>query len=513
LLIPQLKELRDNYDVDGVWVDGEFWAVAHDYSKAVGQAFQKQTGIKELPRKTTDPHYFQFTEFCRQGFHRYFEHYVTELHKHDPEFQICGNWAYSSFMPEPVTVDVNFLSGDFSPNDGINSARFEARCLRGQGGPWDLMSWSFYRTQDATHSTKSVLQLQQEAAVVLALGGGYQAYFKQKRDCSIYDWQVNIMSKLAKFCQARRKCCHRAEPVPQIALIYSGKAIYRGSKKLFESWGDLTIPLKGVLNSLLNSQHSVEVLMEHHLADRMHEYPLIILPEWNYLPEDFKNELLTYVKKGGNLLIIGPKAAALFKEQLGVSFEGKPDEKCRWLEHNGHLAGVRTLAQSIKLSTKAKMFGKLFSANEINDDFQPAASIIAFGKGRIAATYFNFGRRYYNAGTAVSREFLNAIVRRMFPAPIVEITGSHYVDVTVNRIEGKLAINLVNTSGPHADKHIYIFDDIPQVGPLGVKIHSRKKPQKVTLEPTGRAIAYKHADDKVEFTLSQLEVHDIIIVE
>ncbi len=513
LLIPQLKELRDNYDVDGVWVDGECWAVAHDYSKATSQAFQKKIGIKELPRKATDPRYSQFTELCRQGFRRYFKHYVTELHKHDLEFQICSNWAYSSFMPEPVTVDVDFLSGDFSPNDGINSARFEARCLRGQGKPWDLMSWSFYRTPDATHSTKSALQLQQEAAVVLALGGGYQAYFKQKRDCSIYDWQVNIMSELAKFCRARQKYCHRAEPVPQIALIYSGKAIYRGSTKLFGSWGDLTLPFKGVLNGLLNSQYSVEVLMEHHLAGRMHEYPLIILPEWDYLPEDFRSELIAYVKKGGNLLIIGPKAAALFKEHLGVTFEGKPEEKSQWLECNGHLAGFRALVQSAKPGTKAKMFGKLFSANEVNDDFQPAASITTFGKGRIAATYFDFGWRYYNAGTAVFRDFLNTLVRQLFPAPVVEIAGSHYIDVTVNRIEGKLAVNLVNTSGPHADKNIYVFDDVPQVGPLRVKIRSNKKPQKVTIEPAGRAIAYEYADGKVEFTLPYLEIHDLIIVD
>lgn len=375
------------------------------------------------------------------------------------------------------------------------------------------MSWSFYRTQDSCRSTKSVPQLQQEAAIVLALGGGYQAYFKQKRDCSIYDWQVDIMSELAGFCRARQKICHRAEPVPQIALVYSGQAIYKGSTSLFGSWGDLTLPLKGVLQGLLDSQHSVEILMEHHLKGRMQEYPLIVVPEWDYLPEDFKSELLTFVRQGGNLLIIGPEAAVLFEEQLGVSFKGKPEVKSQWLEHDGRLAGIRTLAQSVKLSTKAKLLGKLFSENDIKDDFQPAASIAQFGKGKIAATYFNFGQRYCNAGTAVARKFLDSLVRRLFPDPIVEIEGSHYVDVTVNRIEGKLAVNLVNTSGPHADNNIYVFDDIPQVGPLKIKIRSRAKPQKVTLKPADKAIAYKYTEGKVEFTLPNLEIHDIIIVE
>lgn len=85
--------------------------------------------------------------------------------------------------------------------------------------------------------------------------------------------------------------------------------------------------------------------------------------------------------------------------------------------------------------------------------------------------------------------------------------------MAVNRIEGKLAINLVNTAGPHADNNIYVFDDIPQVGPLKVKIRSSKKPQKVTLEPAGKTIAYKYADGKIEFTLPRLQIHDIIVVE
>ncbi|MDO8685708.1 MAG: hypothetical protein Q7J78_03450 [Clostridiales bacterium] len=37
-------------------------------------------------------------------------------------------------------------------------------------------------------------------------------------------------------------------------------------------------------------------------------------------------------------------------------------------------------------------------------------------------------------------------MKELFPDPMVEVTGSHYVDVTVNRKEGKLAVNLLNTA-------------------------------------------------------------------
>ncbi|UCG56305.1 MAG: hypothetical protein JSU70_15730, partial [Phycisphaerales bacterium] len=506
LLIPQLKELRDVYRVDGVWVDGECWAVAYDYSKAAIGAFREKTGVTEVPRKPADLHYAEFTEFCREGFRRYFNHYVTALHEHDPGFQICGNWAFSSFMPEPVSIDVDFLSGDFSPNDGVNSARFEGRCLRSQteycraGGDragagqvgWDLMAWSFYRSDGGCRSTKSATQLQQEAAVVLALGGGFQAYFKQKRDCSIYDWQVDIMRGVAEFCRARQQFCHKAEPVPQVALLYSGKATYRNATRLFGSWGELLTPLKGVLRALLNSQYSVEILMEHHLKGRMHGYPLIVVPEWDFLEEGFRKELVEYVADGGNLLLIGPEAAALFRNQLGVSFEGPAEVRNRWIEHNGRLAGIKTLHQSVRIKSDARPFGKLYSENDVKNSPEIAASIAGYGRGKIAATYFDFGERYQHAGTDVARDFLNSLVRTLFPEPIVEVTGSHYVDVTVNRIGGRLAVNLVNTAGPHADNNVYVFSDIPQVGPLEITIRSKTRPRKLTLQPKGEAIRYRY---------------------
>lgn len=513
LLIPQLKELNDKYNVDGVWVDGECWAVKHDWSEAAIKAFQKQTAITQIPRKPSNPHYLEYTQFCRDGFRKYFDHYVTALHKHDPGFQICGNWAFSSFMPEPVSIDVDFLSGDFSPNDAVNSARLEGRCLRSQNRAWDLMSWSFYRASDGARSTKSEVQLQQEAAVVLALGGGYQAYFKQRRDLSIYDWQVDVMASVAKFCRARQKFCHKAEPVPQIALVYSGAATYRNTSRLFGSWAAVLSPLDGILRALLNNQYSVEVLVEHHLKGNMQKYPLIVIPEWDYLEPDFISELAIYARNGGSLLIIGPKAASMFKQHLGVTFQGEPEVKTQWLEHKGSLGAFRALSQPVKPAYNTESWGRLYPENDVKRDFEIAASICKLGRGKIAAVYFNFGHRYKTAATATARDFIGGLVKRLFTHPAVEATGSHYVDVSVNKIDGRLAINLVNTAGPHDDDKIYVFDDIPGLGPLKIKIRTEKRPEKVFLQPADKQLLFRYSDGIIELTLPRLNIHDIIIIE
>ena len=178
LLIPQVHELASEYGVDGIWVDGECWAVERDYHPDVMKKFTEETGITDIPKSQDDPHWYEWSQFNRDGFRAYFNHYVTEIHRNDPDFQVAGNWAYSSLMPEPVTVDIDFISGDFSPLNSINTSRYEGRSMMHQGKPWDLMAWSFtvkWGGGTSSTSTKTAIQLKQEAASVLALGGGFQA--------------------------------------------------------------------------------------------------------------------------------------------------------------------------------------------------------------------------------------------------------------------------------------------------------------------------------------------------
>ncbi len=428
LLIPQLRELAGDYGVDGAWVDGECWAAVPDYGEAAVKAFRDATGIQTVPRKPGEPHWFEFLEFHREAFRNYLRHYISEVKKTNPDFQLCSNWAFTDHMAEPVSAPVDFLSGDYSPQDSVNSARVSARYLARQGKPWDLMAWSFSTKPDRRQ--KSAVQLQREAAVVIALGGGFQAYFKQKRDGSIYDEQMPVMAEVAKFCRARQTLCHRAEAVPQVALLFSTAAHYRKLNGLFpRNYGNLT----AALQTLLENQYSVEVLGEHHLTGRMSQYPLLVIPEWEYLEPKFKDEIVAYVKSGGNLLLIG-KSAGLF----------------------------------------------------------PAVE----GRGKIARC---------------DPAQLIEHVRRLFPEPLVEVGGSHGVDVCVARNHGKLLVNLVNTSGPHRTQSI--IETVSPVGPLTVRIRHPEKPAKVTLEPGGRSLPFDYRNGQIQLTVPQVAIHEIIVVE
>ncbi|MBI3853940.1 MAG: hypothetical protein HY298_27250 [Verrucomicrobia bacterium] len=512
LLIPQLRELAGEYHVDGAWVDGECWATVPDYGEASVKAFTAATGFTDVPRRRSDPHWFEWMEFQREAFRKYLRHYLAEVKRTNPDFEIASNWAFSEHMPEPVSAPVAFLSGDFSPENSVNSARFSARCFANQGKPWDLMAWSFANAKNVPRHFKSAVQLQREAALVLAQGGGFQAYFSQGRDGSVELTKMDVMAEVAKFCRERQKLCHRAVVVPQIALLYSRASHYRQSPQLFTPNSPTVRSLRGVLQGLVESRHCLQIISEHHLHGHMSDWPLIVLPECEYLDADFRDELVAYVKRGGRLLVVGPKAAAQFVKELDVvPDDPEPVKTSIRLEHGANKADLATLWQGVKLGRGVRTFGAFRSTDETNSPARPAATITRLGQGSIAAVWLNVGERCADGKTPAARDFLDAIAGELFPKPMVEVSGSHNVDVSLARNHGKLQVHLVNTSGPHATQPF--VDEIAPVGPLQVTLRAGSRPKRITVEPGGRSLEFKHANGETRFTVAEVPIHNVVVVE
>ncbi len=513
LLIPQLKELSDVYHIDGVWIDGECWGMECDFQPNIIEKFKKETGIQTIPQKPGDPFWYEYLQFFRQGFRGYVDHYVTELHQHNPHFQIASNWAYSSFMPEPVTTGVDFLSGDVVPNNSINSARLESRVLAQQGKPWDLMAWSFTINWDdpgGFQSPKSVLQLQQEAAVVLAQGGGFQVYFNQNRDASVNLADMTVMAEVAKFARQRQPYCHQAVPIPQIGLILSTDAYYKQLHRLFQA---KLSGFRGLLQMLLESQHVVDVVMEHHLAQNINRYPLLIYPEWETITQEFKQRLIQYVENGGNLIVIGPATCGLFESELGIQWQDSLKERVNYLAYGEKIASVKSPSRKVKLAERVNPFGRIYTNRRQSGDYVVAASIQKLGQGHLAGVYLNLGERYLNAKVTVVRDFLSGLVDALFPNPLVKVDGSHQVDVSANRIGDRLAIHLVNTAGPHDNANVYVYDEIPALGLLTLSIRLDRKPNRVLLQPSESKLKTQYQNGTLTVVVPRLELYEILVIE
>lgn len=522
LMIPQLRELHERYGVDGVWVDGDCWALWHDYSPRTLKEWRQATGKRSAPRSSDDPDWLLFCEFCREGFRQYLQHYVDTLHRDCPGLQIASNWAYSSHMPEFPAIDVDFLSGDFWPHDSINSARFEGRILASQGRPWDLMSWGFATrsTDSFRHRTpKTSLQLMQEAALVLALGGGYQCYFNQHRDGSISQHDLDLYTPVAEFCRQRQRWCHRSTPVPQIALLYSTSGLYAVAPNLFSPWGGASDAYRGVNSALVESSLPVDAVHDGHLPRLIDNYPLLVVPEWARMSPAVRKHILRYARQGGAVLILGVAAARPFASALGVRLGPDTDEGKRYWSHDakagrGPLAGLwGTFARSVtaRPGSGAKLLGKLYTEHDHGGDGTPAASLRPCGMGVLAALYAPLGQRYLTGRCAHLRHHLADMVHRLFPKPLVELRTPAMVDLTVRRIGDQLTIHLCNTAGPHTQD--FTWDVLPPTGDLRLFVRLKHNPRAIRLQPAGRKLRWTREGDGVTIDIPCLAIHGVVVIE
>jgi hypothetical protein len=436
LLIPQLAEIANEYGLDGCWIDGDCWANQPDFSIWAEKAYREKHG-KSLP-KYGDPEYHEFSDFIRQGFREYVNHYAKRLHEEAPGFQVASNWMYTCMMPEKPDDELDYISGDFFGLDGPNFGRFAARCLSSHGKPWDLMAWSvmpgpeYLFGGDNCHH-KEAIQLCQEAAVVLSLGGGFQ-YCGMQRNGGIERFVIDKAVKTAEFFRERQPFCFKAKHVPQAAVIFSTMAAYSDDNPTFRHNTEAADCTYGTLLAALDNQYSTEILITYQALERdLSVYGLIIVPEVPVLEPELKNELIEYARGGGSLIVVGPRSTQLFSEQLGV--EVKPgndkEEYIHVMEDNGFFASLYTkycVAAKVDDGTAVlngfypRNYPLIYSADNAGDTPLVAVTVRDFGQGRIAGVYFDMGPYRYLKSAAMRRLF-GGIMKRMFPKPTVKLSG------------------------------------------------------------------------------------------
>lgn len=518
LLIPQLNELAD-YGADGVWVDGECWATVLDYSPTALAKFRAETGIQTVPRSDKDAGYDAFKTFARRSFVQYVGHYVDAVHRHRPSFRIASNWAYSSMMPEPVGTHVDFLSGDLTPSNSVNSAALEGRIMAAQGQlylkPWDLMSWGFWYEFNPVKrqgDQKSAVHLMQEAAEIISLGGGFQVYYQQNRDASISLRDLPVMVELSRFVRARQSLCQGSVSIPQVAMLYASTTVNAFNQSLFGN--GQTQRINGVLTALLDAQLPVEVLSEQHLQGRMKQYPVIVVSQQDSLNRAFRQELLDYARQGGHLLLIGAKTTRLFAAELGVlPITTKPGGPKR-VQYNGQSVVLTGPFQSVQITGKDTKPVDQFLGPKTDS---PAHGIIAtetaYGQGKLTAVYADLSQDYQKHQSARLRDFIASLARPLLPRPVVEVSGSHLVHVVLNRQNNKLAINLINTGGRHADPQVFTYDEVPPLTSLTVRLRTDKKPKRIVQQPENKPLPVRYAGGVATVTVPQLDIHSVLVVE
>ena len=540
LLIPQLCELAEKYEIDGVWIDGECWRVKPDYHKETLAAFERETGIDlqgTVPATVKDAYFYEYMEYSRVLFRRYLNHYVDALHAKFPNLQICSNWAFSDHMPEQVCANVDYLSGDLNPANSFHSARYAGRALAGQiGYPWDLMSWNF-RIAVGDRSacvSKHMTQIMQEAAAVISLGGAYQNYIMQNNDGSPQMHELRNQVELAEFVRARKDYCFRGKPLHQVALLLSTyDRVRENNVKRAFSRADYGRTM-GMTALLCDIGQSVEIASEHTLKGHCADYPVIVVPElYEALDGEMTAELLAYAKNGGNLVLVGKKTCEFF-ERNGAPYTLNalpeffaPGEKAYDNGgDNGHGAMAKPKHRAYVFTEDSKHYGALFSPTspvcegkvlatvlrDVTDAPKPLAARIPLGKGTVTVLGFDVGSQYLSASQYLHRSLLCSVTEGLY-APICRLERAiGLLELVCLEKDGKLMIQLVNGNGRHTDSSCATEDFIPPVVDVRLAIALPKAPKKLLLQPEGRELAFTYENGRAYVEIDRVNIHEIVEV-
>ncbi|MCD6564257.1 MAG: alpha-L-fucosidase [Thermoproteales archaeon] len=514
IMIPQLKELIEKYDIDGAWIDGDSWAVKPDWSKKAIEEFQKTYNVKEIPLSPKDPYWKEWMEFQRKKYLEYVKKYVMAVHDIKPDFKITVNWLYSTISPLPVDINIDYLSGDVTPQNAIDRFRVEARYLASKEKTWDLMTWGFNLGEDNARLFKPITQMLQEAAIVISQGGGFQVYYKPTRSGWIDKWMIKALAKVSNFCNIRKDFSYKTRTVPQIAIIFSNTEHFSKLDEKGRIFGivDKTHDaFKGMLHALLELHYSVDILDEYNIG-RIMEYPLVILPEWKELSENSLKQLLSYVEKGGNLLITGAYSASLFKDYLGVKFLNEPQlEKNVYVPSQDVLGWIGGLWQNIEIET-AECIGLKYYSIDLRKRGKCSASLNHLGKGTISAIYGPLGKIYFNWHIPAIREFIGNIIEKVF-SPKVKVNAPPYLDVVLRKKDNKLLIHLINLSRKQTSPNYSLIDHIPPIGPINIKVKMSKTPRNIYIVPSNEELNYTSENNELKLNISKIKIHSIVVIE
>ena len=530
LMLPQLFEMTDRYGIDGFWIDGDLWSVEPCYCERCRKAFTERTGITEPPGEPPDPNWAAWWNFTLESFEDYVTRYCEAVHRHKPGVLVCSNWLQTFRHPGEPKVPTDWISGDNTHIWGVDSSRCEARFISTRGKPWDIMMWCFYFSHGWLGDTKwaptmkPVQMLQQEAAVIVSLGGNLQTCenpFGGLRTGQLTPWRMKRIGALARFVKQRRSLCQGAETIPQVAILHSEHHLRANPTGRNLMWDVDVAPVQGAVCSLLECHYGVDLLDEWAILPRLADFPVVVVPEQNCMSDEMVAALKDYVKAGGRLLVSGAKAFDRFGEEfLGVKAGDVVDEAVYHVPVSDGTVPILSAPWRLAESAKARVLATI-GATPLRDEQllpHPAATLNRVGKGAVAYIPCNVFRDFHTSRYPFTRAFVHGVMRALTGRLEIEAKAPACIDVLLRRKGKKKIIHLINrSSGIPNLPNSGVIDEIPSVGPVAITLRDCGKPRKVRLAFEEAAIRWKYVPGRqggvLKVDVPDVHIHAAVVVE
>ena len=532
----QLREIIENYDPDGFWVDAEW--VGPCYCPRCQARFRADTGWTEpwadvITRPDFKAEYAISWNRITHGWRTRFRNFVKSL-KPDCVYS-AGNVS-----PRREFAGIfDWRSGDFfSPH--LFDLHDIARVMRWYGtmpAPYDayICDTSFPQHRaDLRGRSKTLDRMLQESAVVAANGGavGYWTW-----PLGNGAWVPSRMRKaitVRKFIQAREDLFLHSTSAARTAILVSDPST--------PSIGGPSID--GAHKVMASLHRSPDIIDESGVTDAV-PYDLLVLPEQAVLDSRTAARIEKFIRAGGLLLSAGASLRSPeLQKMLGVKNVRFGDLA------DGHVlpktsdepTGVDSLWDRVELEADAEELYPLYLSwdqfnpevlRNLNNNYPlhgqideehpepagcPAAIARTLGKGRIVHLCTDIFTRYGFFRDPQMLRWLREVIDILQPRPRCRTDAPSWVDLSLRRAaDGRLLAHFVNqNSGRDVAKLHYgdnmWVDEIPEVGGFVLELQLARKPKAITWEPGHRKLPFAYADGILRVKTPRFKIHGCVAV-
>ncbi len=529
----QLRELIENYDPDGIWVDGDWPSPCH--CARCQARFREDTGWQEawselLKRPEFPAEYAKFWNRVTHEWRTRFCGFVKSL-KPDCVYS-AGNVSPRREFLAPF----DWRSGDFfSP--GFFNLHDMARMMRWYttlGIPYDayICDTSFTHVRKHVRSrSKTLDRMKQEAATVAACGGAVGYWTYPTGNGAFVPSRMRRAAAVRRFLEDREEIFLHTKSVPWTAIVVSDPA-----SPTFG--GDNVI---GAHKALAALHRSPEVMDESGVSAHM-PYDLLLLPDQQVVEAETGEKLANFVHQGGKLLSSGASIQVPELQRLiGVREvrRGEVNDGHVLLHSSDEPAGIDSAWDRLELSGAEELYPLYLSWDQFNPECRnlpnnwpmhgqldeenpepagfPAAVARKAGKGMVVHICTDIFTQYRRFGDPQILRWLREILDHLQPEPLFTTDAPSWVDVSLRRRGDRLLIHFVNQN-PGRDVARLNTDDlwvdeIPVIAPITCEIRCAGQPPSVLcLEPGHEPLDSEYSNGKLKVTLPRLHIHSCLSI-
>ncbi len=514
----QVKEICENYDVDGFWFDG-IYTHPGAYNPEILAEMTKlklDTDNDEAVWRYTAKKWNQFMANCSQI-----------IKNHHPEASIFFN---STTFLQSKAKNVELKNYRFNTQNDLEDLpttpwgwydKFPLRSkfFHNEDKPVVAMSGKFHEGWGEFGGYKHPDAMKYEAAAMISYGAacnfGDQLHPSGKMDMATY----RNIGKAFEYVKKIENYGFEGKPFSNLGLWFS----------------DVMDADEGVSNMLLEAQMDYEVI---DTSESLKKYEIIIIPSGTTMNAENAQRIKNFVSEGGKLLVIGKGALNSKNNEfilpVGVNYlkgpnydidymlvEDKIDKEIvnsPFLLNSSALvtapqAGTEILAKIVE-PYFSRTYGHYFSHRNTPPKTEPAKHPAIVKNGNVIYFAHDIDRVYHQYGVRLHRDvFINAL-NLLHKKPVLQVKMPSSGRVSLLHQPGKkrYVAHLLYAT-PIKRGKVHVIEDLVPVYNIPVTLEVPERIKKVYTVPAMEELKTDKSRSKISLTVPKVKMHNAVVFE